>query len=733
MKRLGKLAAAVLGAAVAALLGAAFEARAATAVSGGDISFGTLFAVSAGLLAPLALVIAGLVGAARLVLVPSEFTSSLRRYLAPAQERPERSIALLLAPVALLAFLVIVARWGLFLLASSLPPMPTGSALAVSAASLGCVLSLAVTAAARAGARRRLSVPAPGASLFVSLLGCAALFALLVSAGETSGGDSAWQQFGVLRREELDLRPAGLLFVLGAAALVTPAIRRRSQAVVAGIIGVLPLGFTAFAAGPGMDAPEVAIAVERGAPLASTILRRLQGAFDSDGDGFAGRFGGGDCDDSDPDRNPNQADVPGNGIDEDCSGSDLVAPREAEKAPSSDAPAVTVVKAPERSNVVLITIDTLRWDVGYMGYSRPITPRLDELAKESVVFERAYAQASYTAKSLPPMLIGKHAGETHRGFAHFNRFGREDTFVAERLQRAGIHTVSVQGFWYFFQQYGMERGFDVIDSSAAPKSPQLEGDKTFTSDKLSDAVLRALAEPKLADGRFFLWAHYTDPHADYLEHEGFSFGNNGRARYDSEVAFTDHHVGRVLDALRKSPFWDRTAVIVTSDHGEAFGEHGMVRHGFELWEELVRVPFLVRVPGFTPKRIAVRRSLIDLVPTILELYGLPPPSGEGADFVSGQSLLADLAGSPDHAPAPRPIYIDMAEGPYNDERHAYIEGDSKLVASRGRVLGLYDLAADPEEKRNLSKDKALMQAAFDKYQAFRAGLRPVNVRRPRKD
>ncbi len=192
------------------------------------------------------------------------------------------------------------------------------------------------------------------------------------------------------------------------------------------------------------------------------------------------------------------------------------------------------------------------------------------------------------------------------------------------------------------------------------------------------------------------------------------------------MAFVDHQVGRVLDALEKSLVYDRTAIIVTSDHGEAFGEHGMIRHGFELWEELVRVPLIVRVPGVNPRHVQARRSAIDLAPTILDLCGVAPPPTSATDFLSGNSLVPDLLSSGE--PASRAVFIDMAAGPNNADRQALIEDDKKLVASGGRPLSLYDLAADPGETRDLLDDAAQAQPMIAKFKAFRRRLREVYVK-----
>ncbi|HEY8943804.1 MAG TPA: sulfatase-like hydrolase/transferase [Polyangiaceae bacterium] len=725
-----RVAGALLGATVFGLLAALLDSR---GVVSAGIRFWPAFVGVAGLLAPVAAILALVIGLGRVLLVPEGFGGPLVRWFASdARNARTRAAVLLLSPLAALVFLLAVARWSVHLLASNMPAVVTGAAMALAASVAGVGLASGVVALSRGAADREIPLPSPGLSLVGACAIVAGLLVLLIVTGETSGGTSIFSQFGVLRREELDLRAVGLVLMIAAGASISPAPMRPWPALLTGVLGIAPLVLSVFAASAELNTPGLALAVQRSAPLASQVLSPLQRVFDGDDDGFSTRFGGGDCDDRDPTRSPGEPDVPGNGIDEDCSGADAKpAPRPTPPTEvSGDAVSAARAKLPERLNVLLITIDTLRWDLGYAGYSRPVSPRLDEFASQSTVLERAYALASYTAKSLPPMLIGKYAGETQRGYSHFNRFPETETFVAERLQRAGIRTVSVQGYWYFFlPPFGMQRGFDVVNSSAAPKAAQLEGDKGSTSEKLSDAVIAELGA--LQDQRFFLWAHYTDPHAEYVEHEGFGFGKDSRARYDSEVAFVDHHVGRVLDTLRKSPLWDRTAVIVTSDHGEAFGEHGMIRHGFELWEELVRVPWILRVPGFPPQRLAVRRSLIDLVPTLLDLYGLPPASGEGSDFTSGQSLLPDLAALPGHTPEVRPIFIDMPEGPHNRERRAFIDGHSKLVTTSGQPLGLYDLAGDPGEKADLSREKERLTSALERFRSFQQTLREVRVRRPK--
>jgi len=721
---LGRLGSAAFGGVAGGVVAAGIDAW-HTAERSGQ-SFGSTFPVSAGLMLPGGLLIGALIGAVLCVVFPESSRAAVARWFDPEEPRArgERAALLALAPPAICLWLLWAAGTSLRGLSSELSgPIPAGVALGVGV--VGVALACCVFAAARALAGVAPSGLSPARSLSVSVAAGGVLLVLIIVTGETSGAGGPLSLFGVLTRDELDLRPLTMLLVMCAGALGWPPARSAVRAGVALVIALVMAVALVPVAEKRLEDPELALALEQSSPVAGRVMQGLRKRLDADRDGYSARYGGGDCDDQDPSKNPGADDLPENGVDEDCSGSDA---RARSAAPKPAEPAAPSPKAalPEGLNVVLLSIDTLRYDLGYMGATRPISPRLDELAKESVVFERAYALASYTSKSLPPMLIGRYCSETHRGYAHFNRFDKNDTFLAERLQKAGIPSVSVQGYWYFFENYGMERGFTRIDSSAQPKQRQLEGDRTSTSEKLTDAALAELARPELLEKPFFLWAHYTDPHAEYVPHEGFDFGNNGRARYDGEVAFVDHHVGRVLDALRKSPLWANTAVIVTSDHGEAFGEHGLIRHGFELWEELVRVPFLIRVPGVPPRRITTRRSTIDLVPTVLELFRLPLP--EGDDALSGQSLVPDLLATGE--PSPRPILVDMPEGPYNAERSAYIDGDLKLITSGGRPLGLYDLAADPGEKKNLMSDKERTRAALEAFKEFRRSLREVKVRKP---
>ncbi len=632
-----------------------------------------------------------------------------------------------LAALGVFAWATLAAQLGRMLLARSEPPKVIGSALAILALALGIVVALVVLALTpplrRALATWRTKWPGavdPVATLAIALGLVLATLAYGVASGTPSGIGGLLGIYGVLKREELDLRAPAVLAAWALAIYVAPPLFAWLRSYQAWLLALATLVVTTLA-GRRLDAvPDVARTIERSAPVAKAPLKLLLRLGDRDRDGASRWFGGGDCDDRDARIGPSADDVPGNGVDEDCTGSDLSLAGMAAPEAASSTPKAPEDRVPKDGNVLLITVDTLRYDLGFAGNARPVSPNLDALARKSTVFERAYALASYTGKSVGPMLIGKYGSETSRNWGHFNKFGPEDTFVAERIKKAGLVTMSAHGHRYFGAFGGLERGFDEVDLSAAPpEGATWATDATTTSDKLTDAAIRLL-ERRGGRERFFLWVHYLDPHADYLTHEGTpTFGASARDRYDHEVRYTDEQIGRLLAHVERAPWAGKTSIVVTSDHGEAFGEHGMHRHGFELWEVLVRVPLLIYVPGLEPKRVSVRRSAIDLVPTLLELLRLPRPPGSGEaspdshDFVSGTSLVSDAA-APREATLPeRDIVVDMPGGPYNEARRALIHGDLKLIVSRDAQKELFDLRADPEEAKNVwGERKREIEAAY---------------------
>lgn len=547
---------------------------------------------------------------------------------------------------------------------------------------------------------RRSALPA-GAQALVVLLGL--LAPLLVAV------PGYWDTLRIL-----DLRPftalgCGLLCALGPAPLI---MRIRVRLLPALLLIPLLWGLSLGLA----RSDRVRKAALSQTALCRPLLLALQQVFDLDRDGFPAQFiaGGTDCDDLDPAIHPGAFDWPGNDVDENCNGHKAELPDE---GPRPFPPLPSGV--PPRLNVVLLTIDALRADhVGCYGYGRPTTPLLDALAKESIRFGNAWAHAPSTRYSVPAILTGRYPSTIAWGppSQHWPpEVLPENRLLSEMLHERGYRTMAALSYHYFEPTWGLARGFDDYDYHLQTLH-SMGGDPTATSGsssrELADLIvgkLQAVA-PALP---FFLWAHFYDPHYRYQVHpEVPTFGPREEDQYDNEIRYTDLHLGRVLDALRQKGLWERTLLIVTADHGEGFGEHGIPpdrRHGYHLYANQTRVPLLIRVPGLPPRVVGAPAGHVDLWPTVLHLLG---GRAEQEPQLLGHTLVPLLTGA--DAGEDRVVFQEvMYEGP--TERKAVVTSRWHYIRNvipdgTSELYNLGDLGADPREERDLQGEAGTDEA-----------------------
>ena len=358
--------------------------------------------------------------------------------------------------------------------------------------------------------------------------------------------------------------------------------------------------------------------------------------------------------------------------------------------------------------------------MAWSDYKYDVAPNLKRLAQSSATYTEFYSISSFTSQTIGGFLGGRYPSELKRSGYFFSRYPDEELFFPELLQKAGARTMSGQAHWYFGKEKAnLHQGFDVWDLVPGIKKSNTT-DENVTGPKHLAMALRHLSNPDNVSGQFFALYHFMDPHDMYMGHAGIpKMGRGARGMYNGEIRFTDQLLGKLIDFVDAQPWGKRTAIVVTADHGETFGEHGMYRHGFELWQELVRVPLIVRIPGVKPRRIAVPRSGIDLAPTILELMGVKPDPR-----FQGKSLVAELRGA---EASVRPVLSDLSRTSDNDRRRALVYKGHKLIAyGDDDSFRLYNLKEDPKEKRNLaSKKPELLKEMIGHYRAVGKTIKEV--------
>jgi arylsulfatase A-like enzyme/Flp pilus assembly protein TadD len=355
--------------------------------------------------------------------------------------------------------------------------------------------------------------------------------------------------------------------------------------------------------------------------------------------------------------------------------------------------------AANQPNVILITLDTVRADrMDFLGSKHGLTPHMDALATQSVVFEHAYSQAPITPVSHATILTGTFP--QYHGIRNFgDRLPPSVPFVPDILHALGYHTGAFVGSIILDPKNGFasgfERGFDVYNAGfhrqktgeRREASMQRRGEVTLGH------VLEWLGQQQ---GRpFFLWFHLWDAHDPYNPPEPFRsrFPN---APYNGCIAYLDDIVGKLLDYLRNQALYDNALIAVAADHGESLGDHGELTHSIFLYDATIHVPLLLKLPGnrFAGQRVKAVASLVDLAPTLLDaLRQTPPPA------MQGRSLLP-VIGNPH--PENRPSFAtgDHSERSFGWSALVSLRNGNQLYV-RAPSPELYDLASDPGAKINL--------------------------------
>ena len=364
--------------------------------------------------------------------------------------------------------------------------------------------------------------------------------------------------------------------------------------------------------------------------------------------------------------------------------------------------AMSSVSAPAatKPNIILITLGSTRADrMGFLGSKSKITPNLDGLALQSIVFEQALSQAPLTVVSHATILSGTYP-QTHRVTEFGARLAPTLPFIPDLLQARGYLTAAFVGSVALDPKNGLAPGFDR--GFALYDAPRRGLDKSISIDRpATQVVTRAKSwlarNPKQP---FFLWLHLNDSAVATA------------ASYNASVSAEDAAVGKIIASLRASKLFDDALIVITADHGESLGAHGEEAHGIFLYDETIRVPLLLKSPQNqnAGKRVTARARLVDIAPTILEIAGVPIPSQ-----LQGQSLLRIARTNAD-----QPVYsVSMFP------QHAF--GWSALESWRaGKFLfikapkpELYDLSSDPGATRNLAQtSKATLQTIAGQLDAF---------------
>jgi len=369
--------------------------------------------------------------------------------------------------------------------------------------------------------------------------------------------------------------------------------------------------------------------------------------------------------------------------------------------------------SPVSGPIIVISIDTLRADhLPAYGYGKVKTPAIDALAADSVVFERAYSHAPQTLPAHASLLSGRLPFET--GVRDNVGFTIKDNerLLPQMLRDRGFTTGGVVSAYVLRKETGIARGFDFFDGEMPPSSPELSIGQVQRDGAESVAIAERWLQ-SIGTARAFLFLHLYEPHKPYAPPARFA----QYAPYDGEIAYTDELVGRIVRYLKSHQLYDRSTIVLLSDHGEGLGDHGEQEHGLFVYDEAIHVPLVIKQEGNAGagRRVADLVQHVDLVPTILDLVKAP-----GSGGFRGRSLKPLLEGT--GRLAETPVYSEALYARYHfgwseltaltDERYRYIKAPREE---------LYDLRQDRDERANIAAERPqarqAMRGALEKVAA----------------
>lgn len=385
-------------------------------------------------------------------------------------------------------------------------------------------------------------------------------------------------------------------------------------------------------------------------------------------------------------------------------------------------------------NVVFLLVDTLRADrLGIYGYERATSPNIDALAEYGVVMERVVAQSSWTKTSMASLWTGTHP-INNRILRFSDVLPDAAVMPAELFSAAGFRTVGLWRNGWVEPNFGFSQGFDVYMRPAPGAARARVHRRTRSPHPLvgTDEDMTIAATDFLeqfGQDRFFLYLHYMDLHQYVYDEDSAIFGTSYSDAYDQALRWTDKLIGVLVAHLEQLDVLDRTLVVIASDHGEAFQEHGFEGHARNLYEEVTHVP-LILIPPFLLEpgvRVETTISNADLWPTLLDIVGLP--AMESADGVSMLPLILRAGGARPEGPTEdleRPVFAQLALGWGNVRSEprpiaAVTWGDMRGIArlDRSDRFELYDHRDDPEEAHDLYAERPeaakLLQALLSEY------------------